>query len=587
MNSAPGLPDFNRLLSSAQELGTRLLSGISTLPLPANVSEAWQQFTTALAQEPEKASRFQATLRAEQERLVKLMAEPNVAASNADAPMLSLSAQDKRFSGPAWQKNPQFRYLAESYLSTNRLMLGGIDLLDVSMAQKQRLRFFVKQYLDAVSPANFLATNPEALAAAVESKGESLRQSLANLREDAAKGHISMTDEAAFVVGKNIAVTAGSVVFENEIFQLLQYAPQTPQVHLRPVLMVPPCINKFYILDLRPDNSFIEYTVQQGFTVFVISWRNVQAAQSVLSWDDYIRDGVVKAIDVTRLISNVEKLNLLGFCVGGTLLASALAVLRRLGYNVVESATFLTTFLDFSDVGEISAYVDEAFVERREREVGSAAGGGIINGSELAFAFSSLRANELVWSYVANNYLQGKKPPPFDLLFWNGDSTNLPGPWYAYYLRNTYFENNLIKPDKLTMCGVPVDLSYIDMPAFVFAAREDHIVPWRTAYASAGYLGGSTEFVLGASGHIAGVVNPASKNKRSYWVSAKGGEGELPTEANRWEEISTEVPGSWWPHWSKWLSARSGRMIPASKHQGNGTFPVIESAPGRYVQAKS
>jgi polyhydroxyalkanoate synthase subunit PhaC len=579
MTTAPGMVDVPQLLSSAQEAGSRWIHELAAIPAPASVNEAWQQWMATLASEPQKASHFQSEVAAEHERLLKLMAEPH----NADA-TTCLSVQDKRFSSEAWQSNPHFRYLAESYLSTSRLMLSGIDLLEVTREQKQRMRFFVKQYLDAISPANFLATNPEAIKIAVESKGESLRLSLENAQEDMAKGHISMTDESAFEVGKNIAMTPGSVVFENEIFQLLQYAPQTAQVYLRPLLMVPPCINKFYILDLRPDNSFIEYAVQQGFTVFVMSWRNVKEAQRNLKWDDYLREGVIKAIDVARLITNVEKLNLLGFCVGGTLLASALAVLRRLDHDVVESATFLTTFLDFSDVGDISAYVDEAYVKRREREVGEAVGGGIINGAELAFAFSSLRANELVWSYVANNYLQGKKPPAFDLLFWNGDSTNLPGPWYCYYLRNTYFENNLVKPDKLTMCDVPVDLGYVDMPAFVFAAREDHIVPWRTAYSSANYLGGDSEFVLGASGHIAGVINPASKNKRSYWI---GKPGKAAKTAEAWQASAHEVPGSWWPHWSNWLAQRSGRMIPARSKLGSTDFAPIEPAPGRYVREKN
>jgi polyhydroxyalkanoate synthase len=406
-----------------------------------------------------------------------------------------------------------------------------------------------------------------------------LREGLANLQADMEKGHLSMTDEAAFVVGRNIAVSPGSVVFENSIFQLLQYAPSTPQVHLRPLLMVPPCINKFYILDLRPDNSYIEYAVQQGFSVFVMSWRNVSSGQGHLGWDEYLADGVIKAIDVVRQITNVDRINTLGFCVGGTLLASALAILRRLGHDVVESTTFLTTFVDFSDVGDISAYVDEAFVERREREVGK---GGIINGAELAFAFSSLRANELVWNYVVSNYLQGKKPPAFDLLFWNGDSTNLPGPWYCYYLRNTYLENNLVKPDKLTMCGVPLDLGYVDMPAFVFAAREDHIVPWRTAFASAGHFSGEVDFVLGASGHIAGVINPASKNKRSFWTG--GSIHEAGNSAEAWFSQARENEGSWWPRWSKWLKRHSGGMIPARTGLGSETFPPTESAPGRFVK---
>ena len=302
---------------------------------------------------------------------------------------------------------------------------------------------------------------------------------------------------------------------------------------------------------------------------------------SAIAWDDYLLRGVIKAIDTTRVITNVEKINTLGFCVGGTMLAAALAVLRRMGHDVVESTTFLTTFLDFSEVGDIDAYVDEAFVKRRQNEVGA---GGIVNGAELAFAFSSLRSNDLVWNYVSSNYLQGKKPPPFDLLFWNGDSTNLPGPWYCYYLQNTYFENNLIKPDKLTMCGVPVDLRYVDMPAFVFAAREDHIVPWHTAYASTGYLGGTVNFVLGAAGHIAGVVNPASKNKRSYWT---GGDKKSGVDAKKWFEQSRENPGSWWPRWTMWLSEKSGRKISARTALGNAQFPPIEPAPGRYVREKS
>ena len=529
---------------------------------------------------------LQARIAAENQRLLALLLQPVARPVAGEATPVgesnvAPSQKDKRFSSDAWQTNPGFRNLAECYLSMNRLMLEAISEADLVPHTKHRLKFFMGQYFDALSPANFLMTNPDAMEAALKSKGETLRAGMENLKSDIAKGHISMTDESAFHVGKNIAMTPGSVVFENEIFQLLQYAPQTPEVYVRPLLMVPPCINKFYILDLRPDNSFIEYAVQQGYTVFVMSWRNVNARLGNLTWDDYLLRGVIKAIDTTRVITNVEKINTLGFCVGGTMLASALAVLRRMGHDVVESTTLLTTFLDFSEVGDIDAYVDEAFVARRQREVGE---GGIVNGTELAFAFSSLRANDLVWNYVSSNYLQGKKPPPFDLLFWNGDSTNLPGPWYCYYLQNTYFENNLVKPDKLTMCGVPVDLSYVDMPAFVFAAREDHIVPWRTAFASARYLGGEVQFILGAAGHIAGVVNPASKNKRNYWTS--GGK-KSDVDAKTWFEQSKENAGSWWPHWSAWLSEKSGRKIGARTSLGSAQFPPIEDAPGRYVREKN
>jgi polyhydroxyalkanoate synthase subunit PhaC len=573
--------DVPKAFSMMEEFTTRWVRQAGTFEPPRSFSEAWRLWVEAVSQEPVKAAALQAKWVAENKRLLSVVApgKQDSGASAAETPRLSLS--DKRFASEAWQTNPAFLGLAESYLGMSRVLLESLEELDLSDDARLRLRFFFKQYLDAIAPTNFLLTNPEAMKLAIETQGASLRNGLENLKADMDKGHISMTDEAAFAVGKNIALTPGSVVFENEIFQLLQYSPQTKEVRLRPLLMVPPCINKFYILDLRPDNSLIEYAVRQGFTVFVMSWRNVKAPQAALTWDDYLRDGVIRAIDIVRCITNVHKINTLGFCVGGTMLACALAVLRRMGHDVVESVTFLTTFLDFSDVGDINAYVDSAFVERREREVGDPARGGVVDGSELAFAFSSLRANDLVWNYVAQNYLEGKKPAPFDLLFWNGDSTNLPGPWYCYYLRNTYFENNLVRPDKLSMCGVPLDLRCIDMPAFVFAAREDHIVPWKTAYLSAQHLRGDTAFVLGASGHIAGVVNPATKNKRSFWTSP-----QLAQNAGAWMQHAHETPGSWWPTWAQWLHARSGRMIGARTKLGSERFPPTEAAPGRYVREK-
>ena len=566
--------DFQKILSSVQQSGAQWAQGFAAIPTPDNFAHTWQTLLEAMKNEPARLAAMQQRFLDEQRHL---LASFSTLGDEQSAQRASL--QDRRFSGSAWQGSPQFRYLAESYLAASRLLMEAIESADVTPEAKQKIRFFAKQYLDAMSPANFLLTNPEAIKSAIESKGESLRAGLTNLKEDMDKGHISMTDETAFKIGENIVLSKGSVVFENEIFQLIQYSPLTRQVHLRPLLMVTPCINKFYILDLRPDNSFIRYAVEQGFTVFVTSWRNVHAEQGHLTWDDYLANGVIKAIDVVRQISNVEKIHTLGFCVGGTMLASALAVLRRMDHDVVESVTFLTTFLDFSEVGDIAAYIDENFVARREREVGD---GGIVNGSELAFAFTSLRANELIWNYVVNNYLKGDKPPAFDLLFWNSDSTNLPGPWYCYYLRNTYFENNLIKPDKLTMCGVPVDLSYVDMPAFVFAAKEDHIVPWRSAYSSASILGGESEFILGASGHIAGTVNPASKNKRSYWA---GGSLDQPQE--KWLDNAKEIDGSWWPHWIDWLKPQSGRMVAARNELGSSNFRPIEPAPGRYVKEKA
>ena len=563
--------------SVKQDVSSRWMQSLGAITTPSSVKEGYQAWMQALSQEPTKLAAMQQRFLEEQKRLFEFFMQP--AQTSAAAPPTLASAQDRRFAGEAWQSSPQFRYLAESYLSTYRVLLDSIESLDVANVTRKKMRFFVKQHLDAMSPANFLATNPEALQSAIESNGETLKAGLENLKEDMEKGHISMTDEEAFKVGDNLAVTPGSVVYENEVFQLLQYAPLTKTVHMRPLLMVPPCINKFYILDLRADNSFVRYAVEQGFTVFMVSWRNVKAEQGHLTWDDYIAEGVVKAIDNVRRITNVEKINALGFCVGGTMLASAIAVLRRMGHEVIESVTFLTTFLDFSDTGEVTSYINEKFIADRESEVGH---GGIVNGSDLAYAFTSLRANELIWNYVVGNYLKGTKPVAFDLLFWNSDSTNLPGPWYAYYLRNMYSKNNLCKADKLVMCGVPVDISYVNMPAFVFAAKEDHIVPWSTAYRSASLLGGKTEFVLGAAGHVAGVVNPASKNKRSHRV------GLPPSYSQQeWLETSTEVPGSWWPRWAQWLKQYGGRMVPARATLGNAEFKPIEAAPGRYVQEKS
>jgi polyhydroxyalkanoate synthase len=431
--------------------------------------------------------------------------------------------------------------------------------------------------VDAAAPANFPATNPDVLKLATETHGESLLRGLENLHEDRRKGRISTTDESAFEVGRNIAVTPGAVVYENELMQLIQYRPATDSVYERPLVMVPPCINKYYILDLQPENSFVRYAVAQGHTVFMVSWRNMPAAMGKATWDDYLEHGVMRALSVAREICNVEQVNALGFCVGGTLLACALAVLRARGENPVASVTFLTTMLDFSDTGELAVFIDEPYVAARENEF---ADGGVLRGRELALTFASLRANDLIWPYVVNNYLKGRKPEAFDLLYWNSDSTNLPGTMYCEYIRDTYLENSLRTPDKLTMCGEPVDLAALDWPAYVLAAREDHIVPWRTAYATTELITGPIRFVLAASGHIAGVINPARRNRRNFWVNPA-----LPPDAEAWFAGATSVPGSWWPDWSSWLAEYGGAQA-AARAPGSAAYPPIEPAPGRYVREK-
>jgi len=494
-----------------------------------------------------------------------------------DAPPIAAPDRgDRRFSSAEWQRNPWFDYLRQSYLINSRFLSDWIEALEAEPRAKERLRFIARQVTDAMSPANFAATNPEALKLALETKGESLTQGIRQLIEDAHKGRISTTDESVFEVGRNLAVTAGAVVFENELIQLIQYKPVTPTVFKRPLVMIPPCINKYYILDLQPENSLVRHAVEQGHPVFMVSWRNITEELGHLTWDDYIEKGVLKALEVARAICAAEKVNALGFCVGGTMLGAALAVMAAKGEKRVESATFLASMLDFADTGDIGLFIDEPSVALREAAIGK---GGIMSGRDLALVFSALRANDLVWSYVVNNYLKGKQPDAFDLLYWNADSTNLPGPMYCWYVRNTYLENNLREPGKTSVMGVPVDLASVETPAYVLATREDHIVPWPTAYRTTQLLAGETRFVLGASGHIAGIVNPASKNKRSHWIGE-----DLPGDADAWLAEATEKPGSWWPDWCAWLEGFGGGRVKARTRLGNAKFKPIEPAPGRYVR---
>jgi polyhydroxyalkanoate synthase len=492
----------------------------------------------------------------------------------------SPEAGDKRFDHPAWSASPVYDYLRQAYLINSEYMKRMAEATPVADGQaKSRMLFVTRQMVDAMAPSNFLATNPEFVQKALETKGESIQQGIKNLLGDLEKGRISMTDDSAFEVGRNLAVTPGAVVFENELMQLIQYSPQTEKVAARPFLMVPPCINKYYILDLQPENSVVRYAVEQGNTVFLISWRNVQADQGHLTWDDYIENGALTAIKVVQDICKVKQINALGFCVGGTILGSALSVAAIRGENPVASLTLLTTLLDFADSGEIGCLVDETAVQARETSIGK---GGLLRGSELASVFSALRANDLIWQYVVGNYLKGNKPPAFDLLYWNSDATNLPGPFLAWYLRNMYLENNLRVPGKLEMCGVKADLGRVTMPAFVYASREDHIVPWKSAYQTRGLLGGDTTFVLGASGHIAGVINPATKNKRNYWLN-----DSTTANADEWFDAATEIKGSWWPAWATWLKGHDGGEVAARGKLGSKAHPPGEPAPGRYVKEKA
>ncbi len=501
---------------------------------------------------------------------------------------------DKRFAASEWLANPAATMTAQMYLLNAGTLLQLADSVEGDEKTRSRVRFAVQQWVDASSPSNFLALNPEALQKALDSKGESIAAGMRHLVEDVQKGHVSQTDESVFEVGRNVATTAGSVVFENELFQLIEYKPLTAKVHERPMLFVPPCINKFYILDLQPENSVIRYTVEQGHRTFVVSWRNPDDSLKHKSWDDYIEHGPIEAIRTVQAITGAQTLNTLGFCVGGTILSTALAVLAARGARTgktdaahsqpAHSVTLLTTLLDFESTGILDIFIDEPMVQVREMTLGAQApnGPGLLKGQELATTFSFLRPNDLVWNYVVGNYLKGQTPPAFDLLYWNGDSTNLPGPFYCWYLRHMYLQNELKQPDALTVCGEGVDLGRIQAPFFVYGSREDHIVPWTAAYASVPLIKGKTVFVLGASGHIAGVINPPAKGKRSYWTNNR-----LPEQAQDWFDSATEHPGSWWTTWADWLKPLAGKLVNAPKAPGSARFAAIEPAPGRYVKAKA
>jgi len=493
--------------------------------------------------------------------------------------------KDRRFADKAWSEDQGAHFLAQLYLLNARTLSEMAEAVQGDAKARARIKFAVQQMVDAAAPSNYLALNPEAQRLALESGGESIAKGLQLLWADVRRGKLSQTDDSAFEVGKNVATSAGSVVFENEYFQLLEYKPLTKEVHEKPFLIVPPFINKFYILDLQPENSLIRYAVENGHRTFVMSWRNPDESCAGWTWDELVENAPLKAIEVVLAIAGSKQLNTLGFCVGGTILSTALAVLAARGQQPAASLTLLTTLLDFENTGILDIFVDEQSVQLREMTLGDKApkGPGLLKGSELAQTFSFLRPNDLVWNYVVGNYLKGETPPPFDLLYWNSDSTNLPGPMYTWYLRNTYLENNLVKPGHCTVCGEKVDLSKVDIPVFIYGSREDHIVPIGGAYASVKHLPGKKRFVMGASGHIAGVINPPAKNKRSYWTNDK-----LPATFDAWQKGATEHAGSWWPDWAAWLKAHAGKQIPAPKSYGKGTkYKAIEAAPGRYVKVKA
>ncbi|TWI48014.1 polyhydroxyalkanoate synthase [Pseudomonas duriflava] len=489
------------------------------------------------------------------------------------------SFTDKRFASDYWSL-PSFGSLAAFYLLNSRYMLALIDSLPVDEKKpRQRLRYLIEQAIAAAAPSNFLAYNPDALDTLVKSSGASLALGMLNLANDLQEGKLRQCDKSDFVIGRDLATTPGHVVFENDLFQLIHYSPRSQEQYRHPLFITPPAINKYYIMDLRPENSLVRYALEQGHAVFIMSWRNFDHSGADLTWDNFVEDAVIKGMRVAQTISGSRQLNCVGFCIGGTLLTCALAVLAARGEpDIASSLTLLATFLDYDDPGVIDIFIDEATVAYHESAIGGKNGTtGLFRGQDMANMFSLLRPNDLWWNYTVDKYLKGNKPRALDLLFWNNDSTNLPGPMFCWYLRHTYLQNDL-KSGELECCGVRLDLQRIATSTYLLATQDDHIVPWGSVYRGSALFSGESRFVLGASGHIAGVINHPAQNKRHYWVN-----DETPDDSNAWLAGTEQKPGSWWQDWFAWLAPRSGEQRTALEVGKSSEYPVLEPAPGRYV----
>ena len=574
-----------RIAERSQRIVTDFLSRQATDGLkgpsdPFNVGQAFLEMTAKMIADPAKMVQAQMSLwhdymtlwQRTTQRLLGQEAEPLIAPAK----------DDKRFKDAAWDENTLFDYVKQSYLLTARWLQGTVkDVEGLDEKTTKKVDFYTRQFVDAMAPTNFVVSNPEVLRATVESGGENLVKGLENMLKDLERGKgqlkISMTDYDAFKVGKNVAVTPGKVIYQNDLIQVIQYNPSTEEVYKRPLMIVPPWINKFYIMDLREKNSLIKYCVDQGFTTFVMSWVNPDEKLAAKSFEDYMVEGPLATLDVIKKATGEDEVSALGYCLGGTLLASTLAYMASKGDDRIKSATFFTTMLDFSDAGELSVFIDEEQISMLEETMNKA---GYLDGSQMATTFNMLRANDLIWSFVVNNYLLGKDPFPFDLLYWNGDSTRMPAAMHSFYLRNMYQNNKLIQPGGITLKGVPIDLTKVKTPSYFVSAREDHIAPWVSTYSGAHLFTGPVKFVLSASGHIAGIINPPAANKYCYWTNPK-----LPKNADAFLQGATQNPGSWWTDWAKWAQKPAPAKVPA-RVPGTGELPAIDEAPGSYVAVR-
>jgi polyhydroxyalkanoate synthase len=550
-------------------------------PDPFHVGPAFNEVMTSLAAQPDRLLRAQADLFS---RYMDLWQSAARKMTGEPAPPVVAPAQgDKRFSDPDWASNPMFDMMKQSYLLSSNWLNDLVSQAEgVDPAAKRRVEFFTKMLTDAFSPSNFLISNPAALREVMQSKGESLVRGMQNFAADLERGGgqlaISQTDLAKFKVGENVATAPGKVVYQNDILQLLQFTPTTETVHEIPLLIFPPWINKFYILDLRPENSMIRWLTGQGFTVFVASWVNPDSRQADKTFEDYMFEGIYDATQQVMTQCGVEKVNTVGYCIGGTLLSCALAHMAAKGDQRVNSATFFAAQQDFAEAGDLLLFTDEAWIKTIEEQIDRQ--GGYLPSQSMADTFNALRGNDLIWSFFINNYLMGKEPRPFDLLFWNADQTRMPKILHLYYLRN-FYKDNALTQGKLTLGGETLDLSKVKTPIYVQSSKDDHIAPYRSVYRGAQAFGGPVTFTMAGSGHIAGVINHPDANKYQHWTNA-----QLPASAEDWRAGATEHPGSWWPHWATWLKARSGKQILA-RDPAKGPLKPIEDAPGSYVRVRS
>lgn len=545
--------------------------------------EIFAELTRQMIAEPEHLAQAQMKF---WENGLKLLGYFNARlAGKTPEPVATPQDGDKRFKDKDWNEDPYFDFLKQQYLLFSNWiedLVDGADGLDAH--ERQKAHFFTRRVTDAMAPTNFLLTNPEALHETIETKGENLIRGLEMAIEDMEQGHgrmaVRTTKKDAFQIGKDLANTPGKVVFRNDLMELIQYSPTTDKVRKTPLLIIPPWINKFYILDLGPEKSFIRWAVEQGHTVFIISWANPDESLKDKAFEDYLVEGPMAALDAIEKITDEKQVNAIGYCIGGTLLATTLSYLASKGQKErIKSATFFTTLLDFSDVGELSVFIDEGLVTRLEDHMKD---NGILYGREMASTFSLLRANDLIWSFAINSYLLGRDPRPFDILHWNADYTNMPAAMHAYYLRHMYLENRLREKGGVKILGTPIDLSKIKTPSYFLATKDDHIAPWKSVYESSRLFNGPVKYVKAGSGHVAGVINPPSRNKYGYWTNSK--KTDSPVE---WMEGASQHPGSWWNDWSKWINRHAGKKDQKARKPGKGKLKALCDAPGEYVMKRS